>query len=433
MKNSQDIKIGILGLGVVGSGVARILLEGSEQLSSIVGQRLVLKKVLVTNVSKSRSLDIPKNIITDNPNDILGDPEISIVIEVMGKNNPAQEYITRALSSKKDVITANKEVMARHGAELLEHAETHGRELLFEASVGGGIPIIRPLQEDFLANQISSIRAIINGTTNFILTEMASGGMDYQAALKHAQKLGYAERDPSDDVTGIDAAYKLSILASLAFHTRIHFDDVYYEGIENLEAHDFLYADELGFSIKLLAIAKKESDGIQIRVHPALVPQDKLLAKVDGPYNAIEITGDLLGPVTFHGIGAGSLPTTSSLAADLLRIAKKIRDKARPPSRQHLYKTLEIKSVGLLKTRHYIRMTIADQPGVLAQISRVLGNLDISIASVIQKDSRPDAKIAELVVMTHPSIDESFKKAMAEILKIDTVNEINTSIRVEPD
>ena len=306
MKEPTEIGVGLLGVGVVGSSVAEALTNQREWIASQVGKPLGLSAALVRTVGKARPFALPPDLLTTEASEVIEDPRSQIIIELMGGESPAYDYVKRAISLGKHVVTANKEVMAKHGAEILELARERGVHVLFEASVGGGIPVIGPLVRDLSANNISTIRAIINGTTNYILTKMSSEGLDFSTALAQAQDLGYAEADPSSDVEGIDAAYKLSILSNLGFHTRVRSSDVYHEGITHLTARDFRYAQELGYTIKLMALGRREGNHIQVRVHPSFVPQRVIMAKVDGAYNAIEIAADMVGQVFFHGPGAGS-------------------------------------------------------------------------------------------------------------------------------
>jgi homoserine dehydrogenase len=356
----------------------------------------------------------------------------------MGGEHPALEYIQEALRRGTHVVTANKEVMAKHGSKLLKLAASHGARLRFEASVGGGIPIIGPLQQDLLANEISSIRAIINGTTNYILTKMAREGIEFHTALAQAQQLGYAEPDPSNDLEGIDAAYKLAILASLAFHSRVPVSQVYCQGITHLQAKDFRYARELGYVIKLLAIGKKEQGAIQVRVHPVMLPQETPLAKVEGAFNAIEVQGDLVGSVVFSGLGAGAWPTTSAILGDVLDLARHQANQG--PEDPHggarqflLDRDLVIKPMASLITRYYLRLNVLDRPGVLAQIAQVLGDQEISIASVIQKDADPSAGTAEIVITTHPAQEAAIQQASGRCQQLEIVKEGYNLIRIEAD
>ena len=420
-----------MGLGVVGGGVALALLHPDEPVSRKVGCPIKLKKVLVRDISKRRALSMPPGLLTTDPWDILTDPEVEVLVEVIGGESPASQYIQEGLSRGKHVVTANKEVMAKHGHELIPLAAAKKVNLLFEASVGGGIPIIGPLMKDLLANDIRSIHAIINGTTNYVLTRMARDRIDFREALKEAQEQGYAEADPSNDIDGIDAAYKLAVLATLAFHTRVHAEDVYREGISRLQAQDFRYAQELGYAIKLLAIARREDETVQVRVHPSLVPQEHMLAKVDGVFNAIEVEGDLMGRVLFHGMGAGREPTTSAVIGDVVEIARKLSSGSEPVPTTNLNDSLTIAPMSGLKSKYYLRLKVADRAGVLAQIARILGDLNISIASVIQKDTDPVTQTAEIVVTTHPAREDAMQESLKQLEHIEAVKEVSNVIRVE--
>lgn len=438
MRPSKEIGVGLLGLGVVGGGVAKALLDPNSPFVMRTGGSVRLDRILVKDRSRSRNVSVPPQLLTTEPEDILSNPDVHVLIEVMGGESPAWELISGALSQGKHVVTANKEVMAKHGPELITLAAENHVNLLFEASVGGGISIIGPLTKDLLANDIRSIHAIINGTTNYILTRMAQDGIDFQEALKEAQEQGYAEADPANDIEGIDGAYKLAVLASLAFHTRVHADEVYREGITRLAPQDFRYAQELGYAIKLLAIAtfEKGSDqdgarGVLARVHPALVPLEHMLAKVDGVYNAIEVEGDLMGRVLFHGMGAGRDATTSAVLGDLMEVVRGLGSNSPPVSRIRLTEPASIVPMSGLRSRYYLRLLAADRPGVLAQIASILGDLKISIASVIQKDTDVINQAAELVVTTHPAQESQMQEAMDRIGRLEVVREVSTFIRIE--
>ena len=420
-----------MGLGVVGGGVASTLLHPNQSFPYNSGCPVKLKKVLVRDPTRNRSAPVPTEFLTTDPRDILDNPEVHLMIEVIGGEHPASHYIREALNRGKHVVTANKEVMAKHGPELITLAAAKKVNLLFEASVGGGIPIVGPLMKDLLANNICSIHAIINGTTNYILTRMARDRVDFSEALREAQEQGFAEADPTNDIEGTDAAYKLAVLASLAFHTRVHADDVYREGISRLQAQDFRYAQELGYTIKLLGIARQDGASVQVRVHPAFVPQEHMLAKVDGVFNAVEVEGDLTGRVLFHGMGAGQNPTTSAVIGNVVEIAREISSGSKPIPITEPGKSYAIAPMTNLISRYYLRLTLADQAGVLAQIARILGNLNISIASVIQKDTNPEAQTAEVVVTTHPAREEAMQESLKRIKSLEVIREINNLVRVE--
>ncbi len=427
----KNIGIGLLGLGIVGSGVAEILLNKAASLAEQAGASLILKKVLVHDVNKPRTIKLDPLQLTVQPEDIFTNPEVNIVIEVIGGEHPALEYIKQAIVHNKHVVTANKEVMAKHGHELLSLAKEHNVGLRYEASVGSGLPLISPFQQVLSANDILAIYAILNGTTNYILTRMAREGLDFLAALKEAQKLGYAEANPANDIEGTDAVYKLAILSSLAFHTRLDPQDIYREGISCLQAQDFRYAKEFGYAIKLLAIAKRDNEAIEMRVHPVFIPEDSQLAKVDGVYNAVQVESDLAGRLIFYGEGAGASRASSAILADMLTIAKNICHGVSSIPEIQLNQQLTIKPMSDIKVRYYLRLTVFDRPSVLAQISKVLGDNSISISSVIQKESDLDTQTAVLVIMTHPSEEKWMQKAVKQLQQLDMVNEVNNFIRVE--
>jgi homoserine dehydrogenase len=441
----QDaIRVGMLGLGVVGSGVAQALLTKADSIARRVGRPVVLQRALIRTPDKPRSLAAP--LLTADAAAILEDPEIEVVVEVLGGEQPAHQYILAAIERGKHVVTANKEVMAKHGPEILECAAARGVDVAFEASVGGGIPVIGAFRLDLLANDLQEVTAIINGTTNYILTKMAREGMDYGAALGEAQALGYAEADPRNDVEGADAAYKLTILATLAFHARVRPSDVYAEGITQLAAADFRYARELGYAIKLLAIGRATEQGLELRVHPAFLPAEEMLAKVDGVFNAVSVEGDLVGRVLFYGRGAGAGPTSSAVVADVIDIAQRLHagrtgrgahgstplTRLLPP----LDESRRVLPMAEVRTRYYLRLIAADRPGVIAQITRVLGDHDISLASVIQKedvvvDTASELRHAEIVLMTHTAREEGMQRAVALIAELPVVAQIGSLIRVE--
>ena len=442
-----EINVGLMGLGVVGGGVAANLLNNSDTISEKIGHPVSLKKVLVKDPGKQRDTNLTPALLTTNPEEILSNPDIHVLVEVIGGTQPAFGYLKQALSAGKQVVTANKEVMAKHGLELLTLAHENRVNLLFEGSVGGGIPIVGCLMNELVANDVRSIRSIINGTTNYILSQMAYHNTTFHQALKETQQLGYAEADPTNDVEGFDAAYKLGILASIAFHQRISPEDVYRQGISSLEPQDFRYAQELGYAIKPLAIAALEDGAIGARVYPALVPVDHMLAKVDGVYNAVEVDGSLCGKVLFHGMGAGSEPTTSAVIGDLIDIGRSIVSHrgfgpgAKPDSQhdgsqgysphRELGETWPIKTMDDLMCRYYLRLNVTDQPGVLALIAQILGDGQISIASVLQKAADQTEQTAEIVITTHPSREASVQKSLRALADLTVVRKVNNLLRIE--
>ena len=425
-----SIGVGLIGMGVVGSGVARLIIEGSSTLRNQVGLPLNLNKVAVRDSRKQRSFPIGKNILGEEPEKLIKDDSVQIIVELMGGEHPALEFILGAVKNGKHVVTANKEVISKHGAEIFSLARENNVRVLFEASVGGGVPIISPLMRDLVANDVKSIKAIINGTTNYILTRMANEQVNYESVLSEAQTLGYAESDPTNDVEGIDAAYKLSILSTLAFRSSIKNTDIFTEGITNLTDKDFQYAEELGYSIKLLAIATRMESRVLGRVHPAMIPSGQMLAKVDDVLNAVEIETDLVDKVLFHGPGAGSLPTSSAVVADIVNIARTIAGGTDLLDPVRLTETVEVVSIDTLSTKYYFRLEAVDQPGVLARIATVFGDCGISISSFIQKGLGDKSTDAELVIMTHKANESSVTEAVSRLSKLDVVKMIGNVIRV---
>jgi len=430
--NLDGIGVGIMGLGVVAGQVARQLSTEAAELSRLAGCPLKLRriKVLAEDLKRPLAAELGKKLFTTSDEEFFNEPGIDIVVEAIGGEHPAYEYQRRAIAAGKYLVTSNKEVIAKHGTELGNLAAGQGVDLRFEASVGGGIPLISRFQYDLVANRISGIYAIINGTTNYILTRMAAEGCDFAAALASAQQLGYAEADPENDVAGYDATYKLAILGTLAYGTEIKPDDIYREGITRLASRDFQYARELGFAIKLLAIARDCGPEIEARVHPVLIPENSLLAKIDGVYNGILVEGDLVGQVLFYGEGAGAKPTASAIIADIIAAAREIAAgnggrPARPPMTAR-----RVRPMSEIETRYYLRLNIRDAAGVLAQIARVLGEHDISILSVIQKMTDAAAQTAEIVIMTHPARGDAMQDALDELAKLEAVKEVSNFIRV---
>jgi len=429
----ESIGVGLMGLGVIGGQVARVLKDKAEILAEQVGCPLVLRKVkvLASDLTRPQAVEMGSQLFTTDADEFFSEPGIDIVVEAIGGENPALQYLKRALSAGKRVVTANKEVMAKHGVELLALAQEHNVELRFEASVGGGIALIAPFQYDLVANEIKGIYAIINGTTNYILTRMAREGVDFSSALTRAQELGYAEANPRNDVEGIDATYKLAILSSLAFQSQVQPSDIHCEGISRLSTRDFRYARELGFAIKLLAIAKRSNHSIEVRVHPVFIPEDSLLAKVDGVYNAILVEGDLIGQVLFYGQGAGPLPTSSAVISDIVSEARDIVLGVGSRFQLKLNSGVLIKPMSEIKTRYYLRLNVADRPGVLAQITKILGDHQISISSVIQKEADSAAQTAEIVIMTHPAQEKAVQQALEELKRLAVVKDLGNFVRVE--
>lgn len=415
----------------MGSGVAAVLNKKCGMLDAGPGACLEIRRALVRDKSKSRSGFITQSLLTTDPSDLLQDSEVDIIVEVMGGEEPALGYIREALSRGKHVVTANKEVMGKHGPDLSRLADRQGVALLYEASAGGGIPLISTLHHDLSANEVTSVTAIINGTTNYILTRMSQEGIEFKEALDEAMELGYAEADPSADIEGTDAAHKLALIASLAFHSEVRSSDVYREGISRLAARDFQYARELGYVIKLLAIGKNDGESIQVGVHPTLIPEDLLLAKVDGVFNAIQIDADVAGRILLYGQGAGPDPTASAVISDVLRIAKamSLGQANGWPVSSSVPKT--IKPMEESRSQFYVRMTAEDTYGVLAQITQIFSEMEISLASVLQKRSNPEDNTAEIVLMTHPAPEKGMRGSVVRMEGLEAVREIGNVVRVE--
>ena len=430
MSDDKTINIGLMGLGVVGTGVLCILREKARALKRETGRSLRVKKVLVRETAKERGVDVDPALLTTNPDDILDDPDIHVVIELIGGVDPAYAYAKRALQAGKHLVTANKDVMAARGSELLRLASQQGVDVYYEASVGGGIPLIGSFRSDLAANEIHEIYAIINGTTNYILTRMSREGAALPDVLAEAQRLGYAEADPTKDVEGIDAAFKLAILASLAFRTEVDPAAIYREGIMQLEPADFRYAEDLGYVIKLLALARQNGGRYEASVYPALAPQSAPLASVDGVYNAVYVVGDLVGNVMFYGRGAGSEPTASAIVADVIDVAHNIISGVtnRIPYTVDSAKTM--RPPDDVETRFYFRLWVTDRPGVLAKIATVCGQNHISIASVIQKETDPANQTAEVVITTHHAQERAMRAALQDIAALDVVAKVAGFLRI---
>ena len=429
MKN--PIKIALLGAGTVGTGVVQVLQMNEEEISSRIGAPIAIKKVLVRDAKKART-ELQGIELTENIDEIINDDEIAIVVELMGGLEPAKDYMLRIMEAGKHLVTANKDVVAQFGKELYEVAERKRTDLFFEASVGGGIPIIAPLKQSLTANKFTEIMGIVNGTTNYMLTKMTEEKASYNDVLKLAQKKGYAEANPIADVGGLDAARKAVILASLAFNTQIDLYDVSVEGITRISPEDIEYADKLGYIIKLVAIGRETNDGIDVRVHPAFLPKSHPLAAVNGVFNAIFVRGNAIGDAMFYGRGAGALPTASAVLADVIEVA---RDIVNGTFGRISYKYPVKKAIcPLEKTRssYYIRLFVADEPGVLGVIATAFGNAGVSLKSVIQTKLTENG-FAEIVAITHTIEHAATVAAVASLESLPIVEEIRSVIRVEKD
>jgi homoserine dehydrogenase len=423
------LRIGLIGLGTVGAQVAGRLLDRRDVLRRRAGVDLVLHRVLVRDLAKARVVAIPPELMTTDPACVLDDPEVDVVVEVAGGEEPARSFLERALRNRKHVVTANKLVMAKHGPELLELAGELNLDVYFEAAVGGGIPLISTFKVDLLANEIQRIMAVINGTTNYVLGRMASGAESFDEAVREAQAAGYAEADPTDDVAGFDASYKLAIMASIGFGARIRPDQVYREGIEGVQPVDFRYAREMGYEVKLLAYAARADDGrVEARVHPVLVPTGHPLAGVEGAANAVYIEGDLVGQVVLQGQGAGGRPTASSVVGDIIDLARSIHRQVQNRAAFDFDPGVRVVPMDEVWTRAYLRCRLADRPGVLGAMFRIFGEEGVSVSGAIQKES--DGTVAEFVVTTHPAPDAALQRIRSRVVELDVVQAVESFLRV---
>lgn len=431
----ESIKVGLLGLGVVGGGTYKVLARNAQEIARRAGRKIEVTRVAVRDVAKARKLLGPALMVGVDPFEVVRDPSIDIVVELIGGDTLARELVLEAIAQGKHVVTANKALLAKHGTEIFAAASARGVMVAFEAAVAGGIPIIKAIREGLTANRIQWVAGIINGTTNFILSEMRARGLPFATVLAEAQKLGYAEADPTFDIEGVDAAHKLTLLASLAFGIPVQFDKAYIEGISQLAAEDIKLAERLGYRIKLLGITKRRPEGIELRVHPALVPVKSLLANVEGAMNAVLVCGDAVGQTLYYGKGAGEEPTASAVVADLVDVTR--LHTADPEHRvPHLafqpdaMADTPILSIDDVVTSYYLRLTVADQPGVLADLARVLADAKISIGSMIQQPAELGAD-AELIFLTHQAIERNVNAAIIKIEALPFVRSRVTRLRME--
>jgi homoserine dehydrogenase len=427
----KKIKIALLGLGNVGRGVWMIVNSNKEEIMKRCGYEVEVAKVLVRDKNKPRGVDIPNELVTTDFNEILNDDSIKIVVEVMGGMEPAREYMLRCMEKKKHIVTANKMLLATGGDELFEKADEMGIMFQYEASVAGGIPIIKGIDESLTANKIQTLYGIVNGTTNYILSKMELEDAGFAEALKEAQEKGYAEADPTSDVEGYDAQYKLAILASLAFGSKIDVKNVYREGITSIEAVDMKYAKEFKMGIKLLAIAKEVNGKVELRVHPTMIPKKHPLSNVYDSYNAVFIRGNAVGDLMFYGRGAGDLPTGSAIVSDIVSIVRSNveTENPNPVVKNNLWKR-EILDMGSVESKYYIRATVLDESGVLGEITAIHGRHNVSIRSVIQKGDEEDGQVT-IVLVTHKTNEAQIDDAIKEITKLKSVNKIDNIIRIE--
>ena len=428
----KHINIGILGLGTVGCGTLDVLRRNAEIIAPRAGCELHVKRIATKNPAKPRPIPIDKSLVTGDVDAILNDPEIHIVAELIGGVDPARDYVMRAIAAGKSVVTANKELIAKHGVEIVDAAEKAGVDFLFEGSVGGGIPLISPLRESLAANRVLELTGIVNGTTNYILTKMTREGSSFDEVLAEAQKLGYAEGDPTADVDGFDSMYKLAILASIAFSTPISLDNIQREGIRGVTARDIEYARELGHVIKLVALARQHDDGsLELRVHPALLNNEHPLANVNEVFNAVLVRGDAVGDVMFYGRGAGGGPTGSAVVGDIIEAARNIASGGRARVHHEPNAAPQMRPFADFETRFYVRTQVPDQPGMLAQIATTFGQQGVSLESIVQK--KTDGGLAEIVWMTHRTAQRNMDNSLAAFKELEAVREVSALLRVEGD
>lgn len=428
----KGINLGLIGFGTVGSGVARILRDKKALLSKKIGSQINIKRVCDKDISRKRNVNIDRHLFTKDAKDVINDPQIDIVVELIGGIHPAKEYIMEALKKGKNVVTANKALLSQEGQELFTYAAERGKFIYFEASVGAGIPIIKSLREGLVANNFSRILGIVNGTSNFILSRMSGNNCTFNEALNEARRGGYAEKDPSLDIEGIDSAHKLILLVYLCFGRWVRLEDIFIEGISRISLADVTYARELGFDIKLLAIAKKEDENLEVRVHPTLIPKEHLLSSVGGIFNAIYVSSDLAGNLLFYGPGAGQLSAASAVVSDIVDLAQDIKAGLFRPT----FNIIQDKSVKRLsriddfESRYYIRFMVLDRPGVLASIAGILAKNGISIASVNQKERRK-TQVVPVVMIIHEAKERNLSNALEAIARLSSIKEKPMAIRIE--
>jgi homoserine dehydrogenase len=433
----SDIKVGLIGFGNIGAGVVRLLQENADVIRGKVGTGIVLSKIADLDITTDRGVTVPPGVLTTSVNDIFDDPEISVVIELIGGYEPAKTFVLKAIEKGKHIVTANKALLALHGEDIYAAAARKGVEVQFEAAVGGGIPVLTAIKGNMAANNFGSVIGIMNGTCNYILTRMTQEGADFADMLKVAQELGYAEPDPTFDIEGVDTAHKLAILVSLCFGTRIDFNSIYTEGISHISGLDVKFANEFGYRIKLLAIGKHSDGQVEARVHPTMIPLHNPLSEVNGVFNAIRLTGDFVGPVMFYGRGAGQNPTASAIVGDLIGLARTMQAGAgrRMAPLGFLdgeIKTIPLKPMGDIVSKYMLRFSALDKPGVLASIAGALGDHGISIESMVQSAHQDsDTTPVPIVIKTHEAREGSIQKALEEINRFDSICEKTVFIRIE--
>ena len=425
----KKIGVGIIGFGTVGQGVAALLTDNTSPALAKTGVQLQLLRICDVDLARPRDVSVDQSLLTSRLEDILEDKNISVGVELIGGTDIARTVVERLLKAGKHVVTANKALLASHGADLFELAGSVGRQIRFEASCAGGIPLIGALENGLVANRIDGLKGIVNGTCNYILTCMYQKQESFSVALDQAQKAGYAEADPALDINGMDSAHKLAILATLAFGTKVSLDDIYVEGIDKVDQADLVFASELGYVMKLLAIAEARDQGISLRVHPAFLPRGSLLAQVNGAFNAVSVYGHAAGETLYYGMGAGRMPTASAIVADLVVLARSPNQQCSQTLSKWTARELPIMPIEDIESRYYIRVTALDMPGVMAKISGVLGDKNISLSAILQHESEP-AKPVPVVIMTHLAREGSVRQALDQIGQLEVVSEPPVCIRV---
>ncbi len=424
----DSFNVGVIGLGTVGTGVARILLENAENIGRRAGIPIRLARAADLDIARDRGLDFPEGVLVSDAGAVLDDPEIDVVVEVIGGVSPARTFIETALGNGKHVVTSNKEVVAKHGRGFLELARSNGVNLYYEAAVGGGIPIVHALKNCLAANEIEQVFGIMNGTTNYILTKMHEERAEFESVLKEAQELGYAEADPTADVDGYDVAYKLAILAGIAFNAHFSYEDIYFEGIRKISGEDVRIAEEMGYAIKLLAIGIRREGGVELRVHPAMIDRHHPLAAIEGSFNAVYVKGNYVNETMFYGPGAGALPTASAVVGDVIDLAMSRGVAGSHPSITTGFNDLPVLPKGDIRSQYSLRLRVKDQLGVLASVGEICRDAKVSLRSVNQHTvSRTEA---EIVLVTHTVREEAMQRALAEIRGLETVLEVQNLIRV---
>jgi homoserine dehydrogenase len=432
----EPVKVGLLGLGTVGGGTVNVLKRNAEEIARRAGRGIMITHAATRDVNKQRICDTSDITLTTNPQEVVADPEVQIVVELIGGDTLARDLVMAAIAQGKHVVTANKALIAKHGNEIFDAAQKKGVMVAFEAAVAGGIPIIKAIREGLAGNRVEWLAGIINGTGNFILTEMRDKGRDFADVLAEAQRLGYAEADPTFDVEGIDAAHKLTILASIAFGIPLQFEACYTEGITRITREDVNYAEELGYRIKHLGVARRTDAGVELRVHPTLIPERRLIANVDGVMNAVLVKGDAVGPTLYYGAGAGADPTASAVVADLVDVTRTLTSD--PENRvPHLafqpdaLSDLPILPMEQVETAYYLRLQAQDKPGVLAEVTRILGDLDISIEAILQKEPANGNAEATIILLTHRVLEGKMNQAIAAMEALSSITGPVTRIRLE--